>query len=386
MPKPYTPTEQNTPGRLNRWVRAGLLWGISMGTAFLPVTTVEHAVLYAGASLSLTNAAERLWTRFGAPLVTNLTDEAYQGLYITPDESGEALVYLVSKPRHRWDKGEARGRRDVTDPDVVFPVGRYATRPLAEAACSTVNSERPTFLDAVARASNGDWDRIARATLAVSERRADAFPTIREVPLTRWRITTLGTHPPQQNLYVAYRQILGEDNNPRYEFFPQPPGTRDTGRELMQDLRSWWVSLSPLDHSVPNAPQENVPILPEWRRQAFAARGLATMETSITEPISATEGRDFWQLERSPQMRWRAVHVQTQADGRITRRVLTLPEAPDVVWETADPQVLRDLLASQQIVVVATQRLSAETTAAIEPPLLRLLRATEITRHRGRRL
>ena len=96
MPKLYTPTEQNTPGRLNRWVRGGLPWAIGMGTAFLPVTTVEHAVLYAGVTLGLTNAAERLWTRFGAPLATDLTDEVYQGLYITPDESGDVPVYLCS--------------------------------------------------------------------------------------------------------------------------------------------------------------------------------------------------------------------------------------------------------------------------------------------------
>lgn len=388
MPNPYTPTAENTPSRLNRWVRAGLPWGIGIGTAFLPISTVEHAVLYAGASLGITSASQRLWGRFGAPLATNLTDEVYQGLYITPDESGNAPVYLVSKPRHRWDKGEPRVLRDVMDPDVVLPLGRYATRQLAEAACYAANSQPATFLDTITRASNEDWDRIARATLATSFERGKEHDQVRrEVPLTPWRISTLGAYPPQQNLYVAYRQILGEDGNTGYAFFPQPPGTRDTHSEFIQDLRSWWASLSPLDHLVLNAPPDHVPILPEWRRRALASLGLATMETSITEPISTTEGRDFWQLERSPQMRWRAVHAQTQADGRITRRVLTFPEAPNDVWETTDPQILRDLLASQGIVAVAAQRLSTETTAAIEPPLLQLLRAGEAARrHRGRRL
>ena len=99
-----------------------------------------------------------------------------------------------------------------------------------------------------------------------------------------------------------------------------PPVSRVPG-ELKRDLRKW-ASLSSFDRPVLDAPLETAPVLPEWRAQALVNRGVSTMGISATEPHIATEPQDFWQLECTPQMRWRAVHVQSHEDESVTRRVL----------------------------------------------------------------
>lgn len=358
MPNHLGPTKENTPSRYNDTIRKLLPIAGTIATSFVPVSTPEHAVLYGLAGMTLNALAEKLWTIKSAPRTTDLSAETYQGLYIVPERGTSGSIYWLVQPRHEKEINEqhvSQGLiRDAMIPNSVEVLGSFASRILAEDKGRELNGQLCIFLDEDSQESHPAWKIIAQSTLSTVGKRAKRLAPASTTPLGSWRISDLSYGSSQtssKKLYVAYRQLRDVSGQVRFEIFPDPPASpyRDT-LVLKQDLNAK-NAFSKFDTNVLDPPREECSILPSWREQAIAAKGLDyyAREIEVEDCDPAMPSAESWAVERSPNStQWRAVQTETRCE-RTVRRLLVRPEDPMTIWEEPSPKAFTEFFAHQGI-------------------------------------
>lgn len=357
MPPKYKPTEANTDSRANRIVKNTLLLvpplalSIIDSTHGLNLRSLSDALVKDGGFPALGTAVFYSWINGRGQTLASHEKKADLPSFIVPFDQG----YLTAQPepaieyvrKHWWRKIAI----NVTNPDKARINGYYATVDLA-----TKDLEQKGFgvdykvLNPQELLSDYET-HVVDSVLNDAEKHSYSTKTPKNsIPRSAWRIHNL--HDGGSPLFVAHRIVQSAEGDLKDAFYPSPPVGLTDSMILKNELGER-NQLSIFDQSSP-APFHlpvSSSVLPSWREQAIAAKGLDyyAREIEVEDCDPAMPSAESWAVERSPNStQWRAVQTETRCE-RTVRRLLVRPEDPMTIWEEPSPKAFTEFFAHQGI-------------------------------------